>query len=234
MRINKYIATAGVCSRRAADNLIINGAVRVNGAVMRTPGYDVLEGDIVSVNGREINAKTDFVYFALNKPVGYVTTLNDEANRPTVRELMTDRTERLFPVGRLDYNTSGLLIMTNDGELAEKLMHPSRKVHKTYRALVSGVVSDQKIARLRTGVDIGGYITKPAVVKIIRGNRRTTLLEISICEGKNRQIRKMCNAIGNNLEELERISIGDIVLGRTRSGDYRRLNAKEMEYLRSL
>ena len=234
MRLNKYIAAAGVCSRRKADELIANGNVRINGAVMKEMGYDVADSDTVQVNGRTISAASKKVYVAVNKPLGYITSMDDDRSRATVAELVADIPERLFPVGRLDYNTTGLLIMTNDGDLTYTLTHPKHEVWKTYIATVSGVISDNRIARLRKGVDIGGFVTSPAKVRVIKQMPRHAVVEISIHEGKNRQIRKMFAAVGNKVQELERVSIGDIRLGRLMSGHYRKLTREEIEYLKSL
>lgn len=232
MRINKYIACAGVASRRKADELIANGNVRVNGLVLREPGYDVVEGDIVEVNGRRIETSEKKVYILLNKPTGYVTTVSDDRERDTVMDLVADVDARIFPVGRLDYNTSGMLIMTNDGDFAYKLTHPKHEMPKTYRALVSGVLSDEKCGRLERGVDIGGFRTSPAKVKIVRGLSNATLVDITIHEGKNRQVRKMFRAVGNPVKQLQRIAIGDIRLGRLAEGHYRKLTSEEIEYLK--
>ena len=188
MRLNKYIAAAGVCSRRKADELIANGNVRINGAVMKEMGYDVADSDTVQVNGRTISAASKKVYVAVNKPLGYITSMDDDRSRATVAELVADIPERLFPVGRLDYNTTGLLIMTNDGDLTYTLTHPKHEVWKTYIATVSGVISDNRIARLRKGVDIGGFVTSPAKVRVIKQMPRHAVVEISIHEGKNRQV----------------------------------------------
>lgn len=234
MRLNKYIAAAGVCSRRKADELIANGNVRINGAVMKEMGYDVADSDTVQVNGRTISAVSKKVYVAVNKPLGYITSMDDDRSRATVAELVADIPERLFPVGRLDYNTTGLLIMTNDGDLTYTLTHPKHEVWKTYIATVSGVISDNRIARLRKGVDIGGFVTSPAKVRVIKQMPRHAVVEISIHEGKNRQVRKMFAAVGNKVQELERVSIGDIRLGRLMSGHYRKLTREEIEYLKSL
>ena len=234
MRLNKYIAAAGVCSRRKADELIANGNVRINGAVMKEMGYDVADSDTVQVNGRTISAASKKVYVAVNKPLGYITSMDDDRSRATVAELVADIPERLFPVGRLDYNTTGLLIMTNDGDLTYTLTHPKHEVWKTYIATVSGVISDNRIARLRKGVDIGGFVTSPAKVRVIKQMPRHAVVEISIHEGKNRQVRKMFAAVGNKVQELERVSIGDIGLGRLMSGHYRKLTREEIEYLKSL
>lgn len=233
MRLNKYIATAGVCSRRKADELISNGNVKINGAVMREMGYNVEEGDRVEVNGKPIFAEEKKIYVAVNKPLGYITSMDDDKDRATVAELVSDIPERLFPVGRLDYNTTGLLIMTNDGQLTYALTHPKHEVYKTYVATVAGVISDVRLAKLRRGVDIGGFITSPAKVRVIKQNKRSTVVEISIREGKNRQVRKMFKAVGNNVQALERVAIGDIKLGRLMEGHYRKLTREEVEYLKS-
>jgi len=234
MRINKYLSQAGICSRRKADELVLNGNVKVNGAVMKEPGYDVEEGDKVTVNGKLVEGAEDYVYYLLNKPTGYVTTVSDEYDRPTVVDLLTDVSERIFPVGRLDYNTSGAIIMTNDGSLSYHITHPKHEVMKTYHALVAGNVSKEKLWKLRNGVDIGGYVTKPARVSPIRESKNSTILEISIHEGKNRQVRKMCKAIGNPVQELHRVAIGEVKLGHLKEGAYRKLNPFEIEYLKSL
>ena len=234
MRLNKYIASAGVCSRRKADELIANGNVKINGVVIREMGAQVEEGDVVSVNGTEIKADAAKVYVAVNKPMGYITSMDDDKDRQTVADLVADIPERLFPVGRLDYNTTGLLIMTNDGALTYALTHPKHEVSKTYVATVAGVLSNTRLARLRKGVDIGGFVTSPAQVRVLRQNPRSAVVEISIHEGKNRQVRKMFAAVGNKVQSLERVAIGDIRLGRLLPGHYRKLTKAEIEYLKSL
>ena len=234
MRLNKYIASAGVCSRRKADELIANGNVKINGVVVREMGTQVEEGNEVQVNGKLIQADEPKVYIAVNKPLGYITSMSDDKDRPTVAELVADIPERLFPVGRLDYNTTGLLLMTNDGELANKLTHPRHEVGKTYVATVAGVISNVRLAKLRRGVDIGGFVTSPAQVKVLKQNQRSAVVEITIHEGKNRQVRKMFSAVGNNVQSLERIAIGDIRLGRLLPGHHRKLTREEIEYLKSL
>ena len=234
VRLNKYIADAGICSRRKADELIGNGNVKVNGATMKELGYQVEDGDVVLVNGKKIENAGKKVYVVVNKPLGYITSMDDDKDRATVAELVSDIPERLFPVGRLDYNTSGLLIMTNDGQLTYTLTHPKHEVYKTYIAQVAGVLSDARIARLRKGVDIGGFITSPAKVKVIKQMPRHAIVEISIREGKNRQVRKMFAAVGNKVQELQRVAIGEIKLGRLMEGHYRKLNREEIEYLKKL
>ena len=247
MRLNKYIAQAGVCSRRAADDLIKEGRVRINGAVLKEPGYDVREGDAVVVNGRSLDAPEKLVYYALNKPPGYVTTVKDEKDRPTVMSLLTDVDVRVFPVGRLDYDSCGLLLFTNDGELANRISRPSSHIEKTYLARLNGVPTTEQIWKLRNGIDIEvtekdkngnrftrRYHTKPAIVNMVSQASRECVLEITISEGKNRQIRKMAEAIGLRVLALERTAIGNIRLGRTRQGTYRKLTAEEVKYLKGL
>ena len=234
MRLNKYIASAGVCSRRKADELIANGNVKVNGASVREHGVQVEPGDVVAVNGKVIEEPADKIYVAVNKPLGYITSMDDDKGRATVAELVDDIPERLFPVGRLDYNTTGLLIMTNDGQLTYTLTHPKHEVWKTYVAVVAGVLSDTRIAKLSKGVDIGGFVTSPAKVKVIKQMPRHAVVEIKIREGKNRQVRKMFAAVGNKVQSLERTAIGDVRLGRLMSGHYRKLTRQEVEYLKSL
>ncbi|WP_425756579.1 pseudouridine synthase [Ihubacter sp. rT4E-8] len=233
MRINKYIAQAGIASRRKADELIINGNVRVNGAVLKEPGYDVKDDDVVEVNGRCIRAEEKKVYILLHKPVGYLTTVSDDKERNTVMDLVGDVEARIFPVGRLDYNTSGMLIMTNDGDFAYRLTHPKHEMPKTYRARVAGVLSREKCARLEQGVDIGGFVTSKAKVSVVKGLPRTTIVDITIHEGKNRQVRKMFKAVGNPVQDLSRIAIGAVHLGRLSEGHYRKLTREEIEYLKN-
>lgn len=234
MRLNKYIAQAGICSRRKADELTLEGKVKINGAVCKTPGYDVQEGDTVVVDGRPVEAPEKPVYYALNKPAGYITTTSDEKDRPTVLSLLTDVTARVYPVGRLDGATRGLLILTNDGDLSYHVSHPSQKVWKTYVAVVAGYLTKAELQALRRGVDIGDKRkTAPAEVTVLKEKSDTTMLEIRICEGRNRQVRRMCKAVGHTVLDLQRTAIGEIKLGRLHEGTYRRLTAAEVEYLKN-
>lgn len=233
MRLNKYIASAGISSRRKADQLIENGNVKINGVSMREMGYDVKDGDVVEVNGRIIQPDRRKVYIMLNKPLGYITSVKDEQNRPTVMDLVTDISERIFPVGRLDINTTGLLIMTNDGDFSQSMSHPKNKIYKTYRARVAGVISEERIRKLEKGVDIGGFVTSPAIVKLIKQSSGSAVVEIKIHEGKNRQVRKMFGAVGNKVLELERISVGDLYLGNLMHGHYRKLTIQEIKAFKS-
>ncbi len=231
MRINKYIASAGVTSRRKADELIEEGKVKVNGAVLMNPGYHVEDGDVVEVDGQTIRPESKLVYYLLNKPTGYVTSTADEEGRAVVTELVPD-TVRVFPVGRLDYNTSGLLILTNDGELSNKLMHPSHEFDKKYLARVQGIVSRSEAARLAKGIDIGGFVTSPAEVNLIRHDKNSTVVEITIHEGKNRQVRRMFKAINHPVEELCRVGLGKLTIGKLAVGQCRKLSPAEVDYLK--
>ena len=233
MRLNKYIAHAGVCSRRKADELISAGAVLVNGKRAET-GYDVQDGDVVEVGGKAIRPERRLVYYMLNKPVGFITSVDDDQDRPTVMDLLDDISERIYPVGRLDYNTSGLLIMTNDGELANRLMHPSGEVFKTYLAEVSGLLTIAEARRLEKGVRIDGRMTAPAHVQIIRQSESTSIAEIQISEGRNRQVRKMFEVVGHRVVALQRTAIGNMKMAHLKEGQYRKLSKSEIEYLKSL
>ena len=233
MRINKYIAAAGIASRRKADELIEDGRVKVNGSVMTSLGYHVETGDVVEVNGVRIEPEEKKVYYLLNKPTGYVTTTYDKEGRPTVMELVPDDI-RVFPVGRLDYNTAGLLILTNDGELSNRLMHPSHEFDKKYLVRAAGIVTKAEAAKLEAGVDIGGFVTSPAEVRIVRHDKNSTLAEITIHEGKNRQVRRMFKAIGHPVEELTRIQLGRLEIGRLAVGRCRKLSPAEVEYLKKI
>ena len=227
IRLNKYIAECGICSRRKADILIESGKVLVNDIVIKDLGVKIDDTkDQVKVDGKTISKEDKFVYIMLNKPKGYVTTNSEQFGRKSVLDLI-DTDYRIFPIGRLDMNTEGLLLLTNDGEFANKLMHPKNKVEKTYIANVKGNITEEKIENLRNGVDIGGYITKPAQVRIISKDKNE--IEIKISEGKNRQVRKMCEAVGLKVINLKRTSIGKLNLGNLKIGEYRYLNKNEID-----
>jgi len=234
MRLNKFIAQSGYCSRRKADELTENGKVKINGEVCTRMGYDVQDDDIVTVEGHAIGAAEKHVYYALNKPVGYVTTNSDEKNRPTALSLLTDVTARVYPVGRLDCDSCGLLLFTNDGELANHITHPRGEVVKTYLVLANRVLTKDEVWMLRDGVNIGGYKTKHAQVNVISERQASPTYEIKISEGKNRQVRRMFEAVGAKVVALQRTEIGEISLGRLKEGVYRRLTDKEIEYLKRL
>jgi len=224
IRLNKYIATCGVCSRRSADELIASGKVKVNGIVTKELGTQIDDKkDIVYVNNKKVSLKEEKVYIMLNKPKGYVTTNNEQFLRPSTKDLIKEKV-RVFPIGRLDMNTEGLLLLTNDGDFANKLMHPSNKVEKTYIITLRKNITDDKIKMLQNGVDIGDYITKPAKVKRISKIE----IEIKISEGKNRQIRRMCEAVDAELKNLKRVQVGNLELGDLKLGKYRFLNIDEV------
>ena len=233
MRINQYIASAGITSRRKADEYIEDGRVRVNGAVLTSPGYHVEEGDIVEVDGVRITPAERKVYYLLNKPAGYVTSTADKEGRPLVTELVPDEV-RVFPVGRLDLNTTGLLILTNDGDLSNKLMHPSHEFSKRYLVRAQGIVTRAEAARLEKGIDIGGFVTSPADVHLLKHDRNSTLAEIVIHEGKNRQVRRMFKAIGHPVLELCRTGLGNLEIGRLAIGQFRKLSPAEVEQLKRI
>ena len=232
MRINKYIAEAGIASRRKADELIRQGKVKINGAVLTQPGYDVQDGDEVVVCGQPVrHAEQNKVYYMLNKPAGFITSVHDDKGRPTVMDLMQEVEERIYPVGRLDFQTSGLLFLTNDGDFAYHLTHPKHEVGKTYVLRAEGSLSHRQLQLLRNGVNIGGFKTSPAHVRVLKCNKHSTVLEMTIHEGKNRQIRRMLEAVGSHVLELERIAYGNIVLGHLKPGRFRRLSPSEVAYL---
>lgn len=227
IRLNKYIAECGICSRRKADILIESGKVLVNDIVIKDLGVKIDDTkDQVKVDGKTISKENKYVYIMLNKPKGYVTTNSEQFGRKSVLDLI-DTDYRIFPIGRLDMYTEGLLLLTNDGEFANKLMHPKNKVEKTYIANVKGNITEEKTEHLRNGVDIGGYITKPAKVRII--SKDNNEIEIKISEGKNRQVRKMCENVGLRVLNLKRTSVGKLNLGNLKIGKYRYLNKNEID-----
>ena len=228
-RLNKYIASCGVCSRRKSDELISSGKVKVNGQVVTNLGEKVSSKDIVEVDNKLIQKEEKKVYIVLNKPRGYVTTNSDEYNRKNVIDLI-DEDVRVYSIGRLDKDTEGLLLRTNDGEFSNKVMHPRNKIEKTYIVTTDTNVTNEQLEKLRNGVDIGDYITRPAKIKRI-GNDK---VQIIISEGKNRQVRRMCDSVGINLLNLRRIQVGNILLGNLQSGKYRYLTAKEKNELIAL
>ena len=237
MRINKYIALCGVASRRKAEELILAGRVTVNDEVMTELSYTVdEENDIVKVDDKLIKEENKLVYILLNKPEGYITTVKDQFDRPSVLDLVSDIKERVYPIGRLDYETSGLLLLTNDGDLTYKLTHPKHEVDKTYVARVKGKLTKEEIERFKTGLKIEDYTTAPAKLKVIKYDeqRDSSLLEIKIHEGKNRQVRKMCKAINHPVLRLRRSAMGKIKIGDCEIGKYRYLTEDEIKYLKNL
>lgn len=235
MRINKYLAANGIASRRASDRMIEEGLVEINGrtAVL---GDNVEEGDTVKVNGATVQAQTSVPeYYMMNKPKGYLCTVSDDRGRKTVMELLPDSAARVVPVGRLDYDTEGLLILTNDGELTYRLTNPANEIPKTYVAKIEGTVTEQMLNRIRPGIEIEkGVVTKKCKIRITETNRNYTRVQIVLTEGKNREIRKMFEAIGKNVIFLKRTKIGDLTLHALDRGEVRKLTPQEVEYLRGL
>jgi 23S rRNA pseudouridine2605 synthase len=234
MRINKYLAQAGVGSRRKVEEFIVAGKVKVNGKVTRDLATDIKDTDIVYFENRPIKASSNYVYYKLNKPKGYVTTVDDDKDRKTVMDLLRAVHTRVYPVGRLDYDTEGLLLFTNDGDLTNILTKPSSEVKKTYIAHIESGITKDEIKTLTSGVEIDGYTTKPCSIEAIEIGEKLSKLRITITEGKNRQIRKMFESIDKNVIFLRRVQIGEIRLGGLSRGEYAPLNAKELKYLRSL
>lgn len=224
IRLNKYIANAGVCSRRAADKLIDEKKVKVNGKVVLEKGTLIdIDKDSVEVNGKKISISEEKVYILLNKPKGYITTAKEQFNRPFVLDLINEK-ERVYPVGRLDMDTSGLLILTNDGQLTNKITHPKNHIHKTYEAILKNELSNVDMQKLEKGVDIGGYVTQPAEVQKL-GDKK---VRITISEGKNRQVRKMFETVNNKVVELKRISIGKLTLENLEVGKFKYVKYEEI------
>ena len=233
MRLQKYLASCGVASRRNAEKIILDGRVTVNGETITELGTQVDEGaDTVCVDGKTVYPETEKHYLAYNKPVGEVTTVHDPEGRATVMDRFTDYPVRLFPVGRLDYDSEGLLLLTNDGELMNQLLHPSYEIRKSYLTKVSNMVTDDEIRSLRKGVMIDGRMTSPAEVRLIRHETFSTDLLITIHEGRNRQVRKMVEAIGHQVVRLKRVRFGPIQLGDLPSGMWRKLTDEEIAKLK--
>ncbi|MBQ2284073.1 MAG: rRNA pseudouridine synthase [Clostridia bacterium] len=225
------MADCGVASRRKCEEIILQGKVKVNGIKVTELGTKVTEEDEVSVNGEVIKKVFKKVYIAMNKPVGYITSVSDEFDRPTVMNLVEDEIHtRVYPVGRLDFDTEGLLIMTNDGDLTFKLTHPKHTIFKTYVATLNDVPHPKNIEKLRKGVVVDGKKTQQPKVNWLKDN----IVEISISEGRNRQVRKMFEAIGYEVVTLQRVSIGNLALGNIPLGRWRHLSQAEINYLKSL
>ncbi|TJX16262.1 rRNA pseudouridine synthase [Tissierella creatinini] len=235
MRLQKYMALSGVASRRKSEEMIKEGRVKVNNRVITELGTIIdPRADKIIVDDKNIMLETNKVYIMLNKPVGYVSSLKDEKGRRVVTDLIEGVRERIYPVGRLDADTTGLLLLSNDGDLAYKLTHPSNKVDKKYIAIVEGVPNKKELDTLRNGVFIDGKKTHPAKVKISKRYDTDSILDIVIHEGRNRQVKKMCEAVGHPVKKLKRVSIGEIELGGLNIGNWRFLNDEEIEYLMSL
>lgn len=232
-RLQKYMAKCGVASRRKSEEIISQGRVSVNGKIVKEIVMIDEELDKVEVDGQIINLEEKKVYIILNKPVGVITSVKDQFGRKTVTEIVNNK-ERVYPVGRLDYDTSGLLILTNDGDMAYKMTHPSHEIDKVYSARIKGIPTTEEIDRFKSGLSIEDYITAPSDIKILMKYENSSLVHITIHEGRNRQVRKMCNAINHPVLELKRIRMGDIELGDLKSGEWRELTECEVEFLKRL
>ena len=237
MRLEKFIATSGIASRRAAKRSILAGLVTVNSEPVLVPGHPIdVETDTVEFDGKRVEPLTERIYLILNKPAGYLTTRSDERGRPTVMNLVADLPESIYPVGRLDLETEGLLLFTNDGDFAYRLLHPSYEIEKTYLAWVKGMPNDDAIQQLRQGVTILSGTTAPAKVKRLKVSKdgASTQFEVVIHEGKKRQVRLMFKAVGHSVIRLKRVGIGDLQLGNLPQGQYRLLTPQEITALMEL
>jgi 23S rRNA pseudouridine2605 synthase len=232
MRLARYLAHCGVASRRGAEEIVGEGRVLVDGERVTDPARDVTERNAVTVDGRRVLPEAHELY-ALNKPLGVVSTARDPQGRRKVTDLVPSRA-RLYPVGRLDADTSGLILLTNDGELANRLTHPSFEVEKAYRARVRGRVSERALAMLRSGVELEEGPTAPAEARIVEQRPRSTVLELVIHEGRKRQVRRMCEAVGHPVTALERVRFGSLELGDLAPGQWRALEPGEVDALRQV
>ena len=235
IRLQKILSEAGFCSRRKAEEYIKRNKVKVNGHPTKLGDRANPHRDIITVDGERVhfNPKKQMIYIMLNKPRGYVTTLNDELGRKCVTELVQDVGERVYPIGRLDKNSEGLLLFTNDGNFANGVMHPSKHVTKIYRVTVRPSISDEQLVALSEGVEIDGRKTYPAIVNVISEQPGRVVLQMTIKEGRNRQIRKMCEAVGLEVARLKRNAEGPLKLGMLKPGAWRELTAEELRAIRN-
>ena len=234
MRINKFLAEKGIASRRHADEIISAGRVKINGQIA-TLGANVEECDVVMLDDAPISMEeTKLEYYIMNKPKGVICTVSDDRDRKTVMDLLPEGIGRVFPVGRLDYATEGLLILTNDGDLAFRLTHPTTEIPKTYMARIEGTLMEKDLNPIRSGVELDGVLTKKCKAHIVETNKAYTKVHVTITEGKNRQVRRMFEAIGKNVEFLKRVSIGQLKLKGLNRGEIRPLTEMEIAYLKGL
>ncbi len=235
VRLQKYLADAGIASRRKAEELIVEGKISVNGNVVTELGTKIDDKvDSVFYNGKRVINNVRMIYIMLHKPEGFVTTAKDQFDRPTVMDLLKGVNERIVPVGRLDYDTSGLLILTNDGDLTFKLTHPKHLVEKVYMAKLFGRPDQNAINQFKWGVNLDGKRTEPARLEIVEDMGKYTMCKITITEGRNRQVRRMCEAVKHPVATLTRVATGEIELGDLAKGKFRHLTEKEVKYLKGL
>lgn len=229
IRINKYLAVLGICSRRKADQMIKQGIIRINGEIAQLGSVINSEKDQISIKNKIINKESESkVYYLLNKPKGVVCTVKDPHGRLTVVDLLRNVKERVYPVGRLDIDSHGLILLTNDGELANRITHPKFHIPKTYLVTVLGKVSNYQLEKLRLGVELSDGTTQPAEVKIVEKENQQTRLEVVLHEGRNRQIRRMCAALNLQILDLQRVAIGKIKLDNIKSGRYLEIQKTEL------
>lgn len=231
MRLQKYIARTGYCSRRNAEKYILENKVRVNGTIVNEPWYMVKSGDEVSIGGKRISPEEKKVYIMVNKPAGFVSTAKDQFGRRDVTMLAKDVKERLYPVGRLDYDTTGLILLTNDGDFAYRITHPKHEIYKTYEAWIQGILTPEEARRFERGLVIDGVRTAPAKIKVLERQRNKSKVEIRIYEGRNHQIKKMCEEVGHRVIKLYRTQLGNLKLGDLKPGKYRHLDDEDMELI---
>ena len=231
-RLQKIISAAGITSRRASEALITNGQVAVNGVVVTELGSKADPStDSITVDGKALKISVQRLYILLNKPPGYITALKDDQGRPLVTDLLKDVPDRVYPVGRLDYNTEGLLLLTNDGDWANRLMHPRNEIEKEYHVRVRGKVIDQQLKRMAEGVELEDGKTAPAVVNLVKNGEQNDWISVAIHEGRNRQVRRMCEAVSLSVVRLKRIRYGTLALGTLRAGQFRYLSESEVREL---
>ena len=234
MRINKFLAEQGVASRRGSDEIIAEGRVTINGKTAKA-GDDVLPSDVVELDGKMLSHKVKYEYYMLNKPKGCVCTVKDEKGRKTVMDFLPSSSARVVPVGRLDYDTEGLLILTNDGDLAFRLTSPKSEIPKTYLVRIEGGITEKELNRLRAGVEIErGVVTRKCKIRILETNKSFTKLNVVLTEGKNREIRKMFEVVGKQVDFLKRVMIGELRLTGLDRGQARKLTREEVFYLQNL
>jgi 23S rRNA pseudouridine2605 synthase len=234
MRINKFLASCGVASRRNSEQYVLEGRVKVNGKVVTALATEInLNNDTVTLDGKTVSLPKNHIYLMMNKPKGFICTVSDDRERKTVIDLLPDnyKSKRVFPIGRLDYDSEGLLLLTTDGDLANRLMHPGSDVGKTYVCKVEGQVPEAEIAKLRKGVMLDGSLTKKAKITLKEFDGKFSRYEITISEGRNRQIRRMFETVNKEVVFLRRVAIGDLRLGGLYRGETRELKPEEIEYL---
>lgn len=233
VRLNKFLSQTGTASRREADKMIAEGRVKVNGKAIQVLGFKIDDvKDRVEVDGKRVKKDENLIYLMLNKPSGYLVTLKDPFSRPTIKDLLPNLKKKVFPVGRLDYDSEGLILFTNDGEMAYRLTHPRFKIKKTYLVKVTGSPDPANLSRLERGIFLDGRKTAPAKVLRLSDSPKRTLLRIEITEGRKREVKRMCEAVGHRVLQLKRIGFAGLTLGKLAKGNYRFLRQREIDNLK--